>query len=104
MKFNFYIFMLVFENKLVHSWDKTYECIRKRDNMIHTTQMAVMSTELLAMGYKIFIHEKNKEVYEIKLGSDNTCTDKEIRIGHNLFKMWENNAFATIPTLLQSAT
>lgn len=91
---------------IVHGWDNLNTCIESRVPVIHTTQMGLMSTTLLLMGYRIFIHEKNKEIYEIQLGSNNTCTDKEIRIGHNLFKMWENEAFRPTPIqiLINSAT
>lgn len=81
-----------------HSWIETSKAIESREPIIHTTQMALMSTQLLLMGYRIFVHEFNKKPYEIRLGA-NECTDKEIRIGHNLFKMWENGAFIKVPKI-----
>lgn len=77
----------------LHGWYETEMEIRRLLPEIHTTQMGILNTKLLDMGYRIFIHPMgNGEEYEISYGG-NTCTDKEIRPIHNLFKMWENGAF-----------
>lgn len=41
----------------------------------------------------IFIHESENKFYEIILGSGNERTNREIKMGHNLFKMWKSGEF-----------
>lgn len=77
-----------------HSWNITKNQIRIGKSTIHTTQMGLLSTELIELGYRIFIHESETESYEIVLGDGNMRTDKALRPAHNLFKMWQARAFA----------
>lgn len=76
------------------SWNMTQNQIKIDKSVIYTTQMGLLSTELIKLGYRIFIHESETEYYEIVLGGDNERTDKELRHKHNLFKMWQAGAFA----------
>lgn len=73
-------------------WYETKQEIQNNVPRIITTQMGLMSLDLIDKGYQIFVHPAEGDSYEIKLGS-NTCTDKEIRRAHNIFKMWEAGAF-----------
>lgn len=82
------------EDPIFHSWNTTKNQIKIGENTIHTTQMGLLDTELIELGYKIFIHESETESYEIVLGDRNERTDKAIRPAHNLFKMWQAGAFA----------
>lgn len=77
---------------LAHTWATTLKAIQILDPVIHTTQMGLLSTMLWEAGYRIFIHE-NDEMYEVKLGCENARTNRELRMGHNLFKMWMNGEF-----------
>ena len=70
-----------------HSWSLTMEQIQCQKSIIQTTQMGLLSTRLFELGYRIFIHEAPREQYEIKLGDKNERTNREIKMGHNLFKM-----------------
>lgn len=63
----------------------TLMLIRDGVNHVHTTQLNLISFDLLEHFDKIFLNV-NGEVYELKLGS-NTWTDKELRIEHNLLKI-----------------
>ena len=76
-----------------HSWNTTQNQIKIGKSTIHTTQMGLLSTELIELGYRIFIHETEIESYEIVLGGYNERTDKALRPAHNLFKMWQAGAF-----------
>lgn len=82
------------EELVFHSWNTTKNQIRIGKSTIHTTQMGMLDTELIELGYRIFIHESETESYEIVLGGSNERTDKAIRPAHNLFKMWKAGAFA----------
>lgn len=82
------------EELVFHSWNTTKNQIRIGESTIHTTQMGLLDTELIDLGYRIFIHESETEFYEISLGGNNKRTDKAIRPAHNLFKMWQAGAFA----------
>lgn len=55
-------------------------------------QMCFLDTAWLVYGFRIFVHDKTGQ-YEIKLGSSNERTHRDIRAAHNLFKMWSNGEF-----------
>lgn len=74
-------------------WAETEKAIERGTAFIVTNQMGLLSTDLLQKGYSIFVYPAEDDSYEIKLGS-NTCTEKHIRIAHNLFKMWAAGAFS----------
>ena len=71
----------------------TYQAIKDNRREIHTTQFIFLSTSLFDSNYQIFIHEKNGDVYEIKLGPNNTRTNRDIKKSHNLLKLWQNGEF-----------
>ena len=67
-------------------------CIKQGRNKIYTFQVCTLSTDLFKKGYRIFIHDAPKSVFEITLGHCDR-TDKDIRMTHNLEKMLLNGAF-----------
>lgn len=65
----------------------------KRDDVICATlQMCFLRTTWFELGFRIFVHDNTGE-FEIKLGQ-NDRTDREIRMGHNLYKLWYAGGFA----------
>ena len=67
--------------------------VKKGVDNIVTTQMGYLSTSLFEKGYRIFVCPSEKECYEIKLGS-NECTNRVIRMSHNLFNLWRAGEFS----------
>lgn len=76
-----------------YGWVDTVRAINNRVGKIHTTQMGVLSTKLFEFGYRVFVHPYDDEAYEIKLGGDNTCTTRDIRMEYNLFNLWKSGEF-----------
>lgn len=62
------------------------------DIAIATIQMSFLSTEWLAYGYQVFVHD-NTGMFEIVLGGNNERTSREIRLGHSLFRLWAGGEF-----------
>lgn len=69
-------------------YKSTEEAVARHESIIHTTQTPFFSNVYRSHGYRIFGHESMfDEGFEVTLG---TCarTNREIREGHNLQKMW----------------
>ena len=62
------------------------EVLKKYGKTIHTEQIVSCTTELFTEGYHIFIHPFEGKEFEITLG-DCERTSREIRMGHNLYKL-----------------
>lgn len=78
---------------VVHCWKITELQLRIGISVINTTQMGLLHTRLFEFGYRIFIHESENEFYEIVPGGENERTNREIKMRHNLFKMWQAGEF-----------
>ena len=77
-------------------WLGTLMALEAGDFEIHTTQMGLLtiSSKLFDAGYRIFIWDDHGE-FELTLGN---CarTNREIRYGHNHFKMWVSGEFTNL--------
>lgn len=80
----------------VHSYFDTERKIQNNHKEIHTTQLCFLTTNLFAMGYRVLMHEAVDDFYEITLGSDNTRTNRDIRMSNNLLAMWRGGVFMTL--------
>ena len=67
--------------------------IRHNYEYIDTNQMSFLSTALFSADYRIYIHEDEWFVYEIKLGDNKPFTNRKIHMCHNLFKLWKAGEF-----------
>lgn len=84
-------FMRCRNSKKYHDYYETLDAIETQ-NIVITTQMCLLTTELFEKGFQVFVWDKSG-AYEIKLGSDNERTTRDIRIAHNLFKLWQSGEF-----------
>ena len=56
--------------------------------VIHSDQSAFFNTDLIEKGYRLFAHfARHGGAVEVKIGTGNPSTDREIRRGHNLEKL-----------------
>ena len=69
-----------------HSYTLTKWLIDTDRNDIHTTQVVLLTTKLFDKGYRVFVHPKVGDVFEIKLGVC-PCTKRLIRKTHCLYKL-----------------
>lgn len=79
------------DNTLI-TYDETLRAIKREEPYIETVQMALLSTDLIKQGYKVFVRDADGE-YEITLGDGCDRTDKELRIAHNIERMWKAGSF-----------
>lgn len=82
----------------LNSYSATELAINYEKGIIHTTQIVLCTTDLFRKGYRIFIHPVLGNIFEIKLGDNSPYTDKDIRMGHNLYKMLIAGTFNTAET------
>ena len=59
-----------------------------------TIQMCYLDTRWLEEGFRIFVHD-HTGMFEIVLGDDNERTDRMIRYGHNLYRLWLGGEFGS---------
>ena len=73
------------KKKVCTSYTGTLYTIRKSKESVYTTQIALISFDLLSQFDKIILVVGNHK-HELKLGI-NTWTDKELRAEHDLLKI-----------------
>lgn len=72
--------------------NETLNAINNNHIKIHTFALSTLDFDwLLDLGYGIYLHENNKSL-KIQEGSF-VATDKEIRKGYNILKMWLAGVF-----------
>ena len=76
-----------------HGYYETLKAIENGEKNIYTTQLSLLKTSLFGKGYKVYVREKDKDIFEIKLGR-NERINRKIRERHNLEKMLINGEFA----------
>lgn len=59
---------------------------------VATTQMSYLNTRWFEEGFRIFVHD-HTGTFEIVLGEGNERTDRAIRYGHSLYRLWVNGEF-----------
>ena len=57
-----------------------------------TIQMCYLDTRWFEEGFRIFVHD-HTGTFEIVLGGGNERTTREIRYGHDLYKLWIGGEF-----------
>lgn len=72
--------------------DEVQRNITAEDLTVATTQMCFLSTQWIEDGFRTFVHDRTG-LFEIVLGEGNERTDRHIRRGHDLFRLWRNGEF-----------
>lgn len=75
------------DHGFTHGYYETLQALENNQQKIYTTQLSLLHANLFEKGYRIFIREKKDDMFEIKLGSENERTNREIKVFHNLEKM-----------------
>lgn len=78
-----------YPNPLHYNREVLYDLRTGIDDLV-TTDLSVLSFDLLLQGFKEIYLYHNCEMFELKLGK-NTWTDKELRESHNLLKLVKSN-------------
>lgn len=73
------------------TYDTTLKAIEDKEDIIHTTSLANICSDLLDDGYRIFVHRNNK-VLEYKTGNMEG-TNREIRKGMDPLRLFRGHAF-----------
>lgn len=81
--------------KMLYGYRETDEAIQRGKKYIHTTQMGLLSSTLLHKkhGYRVFIHPKDKEMYEITLKTKENNGERTVRYHQNAYRMWAGGVF-----------
>jgi len=78
--------------RIYNGYCESLAAINNNIELIYTTQMCLLSTKLFTQGYEVYIKNYNEDMYEVKLGL-NKRTDREIKMAHNIFKLWKSGEF-----------
>lgn len=92
MEKSFHLYLDNESTDILHSYAKTKKAIDEDFPIIMTTQILLCKTSLIEKGYRIFVYPKIGERFEITLGACE-CTNREIRIGHNIANLIVNGEF-----------
>lgn len=92
MQKSFHLYLANDSTEIIHSYAKTKKAIEEDFPVILTTQVMLCKTSLIERGYRIFIYPKIGERFEVTLGACE-CTDRELRMCHNLPNMLISGAF-----------
>lgn len=91
LPYEIYFHPFVNENANIVDFMHTDRYIKEHVSVINTYSMINFSFDLISQGYKIFLVSKSGKILEIK--PHMTEIEKDLRIGHNLRKLFLGGTF-----------
>lgn len=76
----------LFDIRFCFTVDEVETAIKHGESEIYTFHVVTCTTDLFSNGYRIFVHVTPEDSFEITLGNCER-TNREIRMGHCLWKM-----------------
>lgn len=80
--------------EILHDFKSVRQALDNKISVVHTTQMCELKMSWILDGYRIFVHQDDGVIYEIKkITEENRDDPHAIRISQNAYCLWASGAF-----------
>ena len=82
------------DKEILHDWETVRNALENKVPEIHTTQMCELAMYWTLDGYRLFVHQGNGIVYEVKERTKENRDDPHaIRISQHAYHLWASGVF-----------